>query len=58
MDIMQEHMKEMMAEMKTRDGESMVKSIIKSHMQQMMIEIMNNMEWVKGMFPPNEVKSK
>lgn len=58
MDIMQEHMKEIMAEMKTKNGETMVKSIIKSHMQQIVTEIMNNMEWVKGMFPAKEVKSK
>ena len=55
-DIMQEHMKEMMSEMKTKDGETMVKSIIKTHMQQMINEIMNNMDWVRDA-TKTEVKS-
>src|SRR3989304_1902097 len=57
MNVMKEHMQEMMDEMKTKNGEMMVKSIIKTHMQQIMNEIMNNMDWVKSMNNPNEVKS-
>ncbi len=55
-DIMQEHMKEMMSVMKTKDGETMVKSIIKTHMQQMINEIMYNMDWVRDA-TKTEVKS-
>ncbi len=51
LDVMKEHMQEMMSEMKTKDGEHMVKSIIKTHMQQMMNEMMSTMDWVKNQIP-------
>ena len=49
-------MEDMMKETKTKDGKAMVYSIVKTHMQQMMNEIMNNMDWVKYM-SKQEVKS-
>ena len=51
MDIMQEHMQESMKEMKTKDGEIMVRSVIKAHIQQMVKEIFDNMDWVKNNLP-------
>ena len=56
MDVIKEYMEDMMKETKTKDGEAMVYSIVKTHMQQMMNEIMNNMDWVKYM-SKQEVKS-
>ena len=56
MDTMKEHMEDMMKETKTKDGEAMVYSIVKGHMQSMMKEILENMDWVKHM-NKTEVKS-
>ena len=47
MDVMNEHMKEAMAEMKSDNGKIYVKNIIKNHMQMMMKEIMDEMVWSK-----------
>ena len=57
MDVMNEHMKEAMAEMKSDSGKLYIKNIIKNHMQMMMKEIMDEMVWSKNYISPVEVKS-
>ena len=57
MDVMNERMKEAMAEMKSDNGKICVKNIIKEHMNAMMREILEDMVWLKNNVEA-EVKSK
>ena len=57
MDVMKDHIQEAMDEMKKEDGANRMKSIIKSHMNAMMIEIMDNMAYMKNMYPVEVSKS-
>src|SRR3990167_4161307 len=49
MDVMKDHIQEAMDEMKKKDGADRMKGIIKRHMNSMMMEIMDEMSYMKNM---------
>ena len=57
MDVMKNHIQEAVDEMKKKESADWIKSIIRSHMNSMMIEIMNNMSYMKNAHPVEVSKS-
>jgi len=57
MDVMKDHIQEAMDEMKKKDGADRMKGIIKRHMNSMMMEIMDEMSYMKNMHSVEVSKS-
>jgi len=57
MDVMKNHIQEAVDEMKKKESADWIKSIIRSHMNSMMIEIMNNMSYMKNIHSVEVSKS-
>jgi len=57
MDVMKNHMQEAMDEIKKKEGADRMKGIIKSHMNSMMLEIMDEMSYMKSTHPVEVSKS-